>query len=306
MAADHLPVLLDDVLRLLAPQPGDVIVDATLGLAGHAARLLQAAGPTAQLIGIDVDPANLARAKERLVALGPGFDKRFRLFHANFSQLPEVLAEVDAARVDVLLADLGIASSQLDDPARGLSFQAAGPLDMRLDPRLERTAADLVNTLPEAELADVLYQLGGETFSRKIARTICRRRIDQRIDTTDELVRVVCSALHVDPLSRKSKIHPATRTFMALRIAVNEELDNLDRLLELAPDVLSPGGRFGVISFHSLEDRRVKQAFAAGAAAGIYQIVTKKPIQAIDPEIAANPRSRSAKFRVVCRTEPGR
>jgi len=301
VAGDHLAVLVDDVVRLLAPAPGEIVVDATVGLAGHAARLLQAVGPTGLLIGLDVDPASLARAKEHLAALGG--DVRFRLFHANFAQLGDVLEVAGVRQVNVMLADLGLASSQLDDPARGLSFrpEASGPLDMRLDPRLERTAADLVNTTPEAELADVIFQFGEERHSRKIARMICRRRIDKRIDTTAELVHIICSALHVDPLSHKSRIHPGTRTFMALRIAVNGELESLDRLLELAPAVLAPGGRFGVISFHSLEDRRVKQSFAAGNQKGIYQILTRKPIQAQDEEQAANPRSRSAKLRVVRR-----
>lgn len=297
--AEHIPVLLDEVLGLLDPQPGEVIVDATVGLAGHARELLRAAGPSGLLIGLDVDPANLSRAREHLASLGGEFAGRYRLFHANFAELDDVLAETGRPAVNVLLADLGVASSQLDDPTRGLSFQASGPLDMRLDPRLIHTAADIVNTLPENELADVLFELGGEHFSRKIARTICHRRIDKRIETTEELVGVVASALHVDPRSRKSKIHPATRTFMALRIAVNEELENLDRLLELAPAVLAGGGRFGVISFHSLEDRRVKRSFAELTADGPYQLLSKKPIQATEDESARNPRSRSAKLRVL-------
>jgi 16S rRNA (cytosine1402-N4)-methyltransferase len=302
MPISHQPVLLKDVLAVLSPQPGEVIVDATVGLAGHAAALLRSAGPTATLIGLDVDPANLARAKENLALLGVEFAGRHRLFHANFAELDEVLRVVGMPKVNVLLADLGVASSQLDEPARGLSFQASGPLDMRLDPRLTRTAGDIVNRMPEQELADLLFQLGGENFSRKIARVICRRRIDKRIETTDELVSLVASALHVDPQSRKSKIHPATRTFMALRIAVNEELENLERLLAMAPGVLAGGGRFAVISFHSLEDRRVKQSFAAGVAQGTYQALSKKPIIADEAEVSANPRSRSAKLRAVRRT----
>jgi 16S rRNA (cytosine1402-N4)-methyltransferase len=224
---------------------------------------------------------------------------KFRLFHANFDQLDDVLDEVGVAKVNVILADLGVASSQLDDPARGLSFQADGPLDMRLDPRLEQTAADIVNNASQTELADMLFQLGGEVLSRKIAREICRRRVDARIATTRQLVGIIGAALHVNPESRKSKIHPATRTFQALRIAVNHELESLDRLLELASCSLVAGGRFGVISFHSLEDRRAKQSFQAGSAAGAYQILTKKPIQASEQEAVDNPRSRSAKFRAV-------
>ena len=297
MDESHIPVLLEAVVGALSPQPGDVVVDATVGRAGHAARMLRAIGPTGLLIGLDVDLGNLEAAKANLAALNE--PAKFRLFHANFDQLDEVLDEVKIYKVNVILADLGVASSQLDDPARGLSFQADGPLDMRLDGRLERTAADIVNNASQTELADLLYQLGGEVLSRKIAREICRRRVDGRIATTRQLVQIIGAALHVNPESRKSKIHPATRTFQALRIAVNHELDSLDRLLELGGASLAAGGRFGVISFHSLEDRRVKQSFQAGSAAGSYQILTKKPIQASEQEAAANPRSRSAKFRAV-------
>ncbi len=302
--ANHLPVLLDEVLGVLAPRPGAVVVDATVGHGGHSARLIQAVGPTGLLIGLDVDPSNLAIARENLsaVSAGGGASLRFRLFHANFAELDDVLELSGVARVDAILADLGMASSQLDDPQRGLSFQLPGPLDMRLDPRLTATAADLINRTPEAELADLIYDLGGERFSRKIARAVCRVRIDRRIETTSELSEIVCSALRVDPRSRKSRIHPSTRTFQALRIAVNGELESLDRLLELAPGRLTAGGRMAVISFHSLEDRRVKQAFAAGASQGAYQNLTRKPIQPTEAEAQANPRSRSAKLRAVART----
>jgi len=301
--ASHLPVLLDEVLALLSPQPGEVVVDATIGQAGHAVRLLRAIGPEGLLIGLDVDPANLAVARENLSALSVSSDVplRFRLFHANFAELGEVLELAGVSRVNALLADLGVASSQLNDPQRGLSFQWPGPLDMRLDPRLTVTAADLVNTLAEARLADLIFELGGERFSRKIARAVCRRRIDRRIETTSELSEIVCSALRADPASRKSRIHPATRTFQALRIAVNGELEDLDRLLELAPGVLAGGGRMAVISFHSLEDRRVKQSFSSGSGGGVYQILSKKPIQPSTEEVQANPRSRSAKLRAVAR-----
>jgi 16S rRNA (cytosine1402-N4)-methyltransferase len=284
------------VLGLLAPRAGGVVVDATAGLGGHAARLLRAVGPGGLLVGLDLDPANLVLARKALSEVG----SNFRLFHANFAELAEAFAQARLTQADAILADLGVASVHLDDPARGFSFQQCGPLDMRMDPRLERTAADLVNTLPESELADLIFQLGGEHFSRKIARTIARVRIDRRIETTEDLSRLVCRALHVSPASHKSKIHPATRTFMALRIAVNDELGSLDKLLETAPGLLSPGGRLAVISFHSLEDRRVKQAFAA-LSGGPYQILTRKPITASEAEQAANPRSRSAKLRCVAR-----
>ncbi len=300
MDSSHVPVLVDDVLELLAPQPGEVVVDCTVGRGGHARRLADRIGPDGLLLGLDVDPENLAAAKARLADAPP----TVRLFHANFAQLPEVLEAAERPAVDCILADLGIASSQLDDPQRGLSFQSPGPLDMRLDPRIDRSAADIVNTMGEEELANVIFQLGQERFSRKIAREICRRRVDHRIATTEELSAIVCSALRVDPQSRKSKIHPATRTFMALRMAVNEEMESLDRLLELIPGALCDGGRVAIISFHSLEDRRVKRSFAAAASDGAYQILTRKPIQAKAEEVAENPRSRSAKLRAAIK-QPG-
>lgn len=304
--ADHVPVLLREALELLAVQPGDVVVDCTLGLAGHALPLAQAAGADGLLIGLDVDERNLAEASERLRDCGCPF----RLFQSNFEKIHDVLAEVGARRadanggtfaVDVVLVDLGISSAQLDDPERGFSFHKEGPLDMRLDPRLETTAADLVNRLSESDLADLIYHNGQERHSRRIAQAIHRARRQQRITTTTELARIVSRAQGIDPNSRASKIHPATRTFQALRIAVNNELGALRALLEKMPPLLRSGARFGVISFHSLEDALVKRDFLARKGQGIYQILTKKPVTPEPGERQSNPRSRSAKLRVAVR-----
>jgi len=289
----HTPVLLDDVLGLLEPASRSMIVDCTAGLGGHSGALLAAAPEDARAILIDMDDANLLRARQRLEGLG----SRVRYFHANFGDVKDVLAAAGVSKVDCLLADLGVASSQLDDPGRGLSFQASGPLDMRLDRSRSLTAATIVNTYGERELADLIYAYGEERFSRRIARAIVRERRQKAIETTEHLADVVASAVPAMARAARRGVHPATRTFQALRVAVNQELRNLDRLLAALPDVLTVGGRAAIISFHSLEDRRVKQAFADWASAGGAALLTKKPLQAGDAEMLANPRSRSAKLR---------
>lgn len=294
----HTPVLLHEVLEYLKPSPGETVVDATIGLAGHAAPMAERLGPGGVLIGLDVDPKNLARARARL----EGVTCRVHLFHANFSELADVLKSLELSQVDVILADLGISSTQLDDPHRGLSFQADGPLDMRLDPRLTVMASDLVNRLSERELGDVFYFNAQETGGRRIARAICEARRDRRITTTRQLVRIVMSALGVDDeFSRRSKIHPATRAFQALRMAVNKEMENLEALLTAAPALLRAGGRFGVIAFHSVEDKAVKLNFRGRKTEKVYNIATPKPIVATEEERQRNPRSRSAKLRVAVR-----
>ena len=295
----HTPVLGRVVCELLAVQPGAFVVDATVGWGGHAALLAKLAGERGTLVGLDVDGANLPAAGERLADL----PVRVVLRQRNFAELPEALAEVGAARVDVILADLGVSSMQLDNPSRGFSFSTDGPLDMRMDKGLGTTAADLVNRLRESELADLIYQNSQERLSRRIARRICAARREGRITRTRQLADLVASAVGVDPSSRRSKIHPATRTFQALRIAVNNELDSLEALLDCAPGCLKAGGRIGVISFHSLEDGRVKANFRRNKAAGLYEVVTKKPVTADREERQANPRSRSAKLRVAIRTD---
>ena len=289
----HLPVLRHQVLQLLRPSMRQVLVDCTIGAGGHAELLLQAASPQARLIGIDVAEANLLLATQRLSR----YRRRVRLFQANFSELPDVLAEADVRAADAILADLGVASTQLDDPQRGLSFAADGPLDMRLDTRGRRTAADLVNGLREKELADLIYAFGEERYSRRIARAIVAARKPRRIERTQELARIVAGALPTAARRTRRGVHPATRTFQALRIAVNDELGSLDRLLSAMPAALAVGGSAAIISFHSLEDRKVKQAFAGWAATGSASLLTRRPIGPTAEEIADNPRSRSAKLR---------
>ena len=220
-----------------------------------------------------------------------------RLFQANFSQAREVLSEAGLTAVDALLADLGVASTQLDSAERGLSFSVDGPLDMRLDLRLTRTAADLVNELEEEELADAIFNYGEERYSRRIARRIVAARKAGRIERTTQLAQIVMSAMPAPVRRARHGAHPATRTFQALRIAVNDEMGNLERLLGLLPDILTVGGRAAVISFHSLEDRQVKRKFLDLASIGAAKILSKKPITSNDAEVSANPRSRSAKLR---------
>lgn len=302
-AIEHQPVLCELLSSLIRLQPGEVVVDATVGHGGHAELLANAIGERGRLIGLDVDEANLARARDRLEAAratqhGPHLD----WFRANFADLEQVLDSLGIGQVDVILADLGPSTDQLLDPARGLTFREDGPLDMRIDDRLETTASDLINRLSENELSDLFYHNAQERFSRRIAKRICQVRREGRILRTAELVRIVCSALGVTQDSHRSKIHPATRIFLALRIAVNHELENLASLLSAAPARLSAGGRIAVISFHSGEDRLVKQNFLDRKRDGVYEIRTKKPVHASSEEIQRNPRARSAKLRVAVRT----
>lgn len=292
-SAVHEPVLRDELLRLLLPADRDVVLDCTVGLGGHAEAMLDAAGERAVLIGIDADEDNLRTTRRRLVRFG----SRVRLFHANFDQAVDVLSEAGAAAANVVVADLGVSSNQLDDPARGFSFLTDGPLDMRMDRSVERTAADLVNALGETELADVIFRYGQERYSRRIARAVVAARKHERIERTSRLSRIVTGA--IPGVARRSRrgVHPATRTFQAIRIAVNDELGSLERLLALLGGILAVGGRAGIISFHSLDDRLVKRAFAEWSATGAARLLVKKPIIASVEEIDRNPRSRSAKLR---------
>lgn len=292
----HEPVLLREVLELLDPQPGATVVDCTLGRGGHAREIANRLGKDGLLIGLDVDPRNLEFAKSRLSDV----PCEVRLFHANFAELPDVLAEVGRNSVDAILADLGISTNQLFDEQYGLSFARPGPLDMRLDPRIDESAADMVNRLPETDLADVLYKLAQERHSRRIARKIVESRRLSPIKDTERLAELVRSAAasRRGGGSRGEKIDPATRTFLALRMKVNREMENLAALLESGPRALRAGGRIAVISFQSMEDRAVKQAFRSAEQAGLLKLLTTKPVSPADVEIAANPRSRSAKLRV--------
>jgi 16S rRNA (cytosine1402-N4)-methyltransferase len=285
--------LLDEVIEHLAPRTGQVVIDCTLGRGGHSTAIATRLGSTGTLIGLDADPRNLEFAQQRLAGVPP----TVRLFHANFAELEDVLHQARIEQVDAILADLGLSTNQLFDERYGLSFAQPMPLDMRIDPRIKRTAADLVNQMREDDLANVLYNLADERYSRRIARKIAEARRVSPINTTDrlaDLVRGVIPTRHGPP----DRIDPATRTFMALRMAVNDEVPNLQRLLEQAPRFLKTGGRLAVISFHSVEDRLVKQAFRSAEQTGFLNVLTKKPLSPKPDELARNPRSRSAKLRV--------
>jgi 16S rRNA (cytosine1402-N4)-methyltransferase len=287
----HVPVLAQEVLAYLQPRPGGRYIDATVGAGGHAALILEASAPDGRLLGIDVDPAALALARRRLAQFGD----RVVLVCARFSALEDVAKGHGFTGVDGILMDLGVSSMQLDDPARGFSFQRTGPLDMRMSPHEPVTAAQLVNTLSEQELADVLWRYGEERLARRIARAIVARRRARPFETTADLAELIASLV-----PRRGGLHPATRTFQALRIAVNRELEELEAALPQAVGLLRPGGRLVVISFHSLEDRIVKQFFrtyAAGPQPRL-RVLTRKPVVPTPEEVRQNPRSRSAKMRV--------
>lgn len=273
------------------------VVDTTIGQAGHAVALANRLGENGLLIGLDVNPESLLTAQEALQQA----PCRLELVRENFGRLDAVLAQLAVSEVDVILADLGFSSAQLADERLGLSFQQDGPLDMRLDDRLSKTAADLVNRSRQEELADLIYHYGEERHSRRIARAIVTARQKGRLERAGQLVEVINAALGIKGKGRRSRIHPATRTFQALRIAVNDELGQLERLLEAAPKLLSRGGQIAVISFHSLEDRLVKKSFRKLAAAGQYELLTRKCVMADEAERMRNPRSRSAKLRVARR-----
>jgi 16S rRNA (cytosine1402-N4)-methyltransferase len=292
----HVPVLLKEAIDFLAVKRGGTYLDATVGLGGHSYEIARRLGAPGHLIGFDKDPGALEVARGRLQQTGEdarhstGDWPTITLMHGSFADLAN---DQQPATIDGLLADLGVSSLQLGDPARGFSFQAEGPLDMRMNPMSGETAEQVVNHMDERELADVIYEFGEERRSRRIARAIVRSR---PIRTTQQLVEVVSAAAR--SMNRKhERIHPATRTFQALRIFVNRELDDLQALLKVAPGVLKPGGRLVVISFHSLEDRIVKDALREGAKQGWYRLLTKKPVTASEEEIDRNPRSRSAKMR---------
>ena len=284
----HVSVLPAETLALLAPRPGEVFVDCTAGLGGHALALAQAVGPTGRVFALDQDATMLAVAEKRLAGLP------VTLLHANFESLPELLANAGFPHVDGVLADLGFCSDQVSDPARGFSFQGDGPLDMRLNPAAGATAADLVNTMSEGALADLIFEYGEERKSRWVARRIVERRATKPFTTTADLADLVRRTV-----PRSGSIDPATRVFQALRIAVNDELGALERLLAALPGVVRPGGRVAVISFHSLEDRPVKSALFK--VPEVWHPLSKKPVEAGPEEQARNPRARSAKLRAARR-----
>jgi 16S rRNA (cytosine1402-N4)-methyltransferase len=295
----HVPVLLHDVLRVVNPKPGQTIVDCTLGLGGHSAAILERLKPDGRLIATDFDPVNIADARVVLHRVqGRDGTVRFDLAHSNFAALPSVLASLDVSTVDAVLADVGVASTQIDDPARGFSYRRPGPLDMRMDPTRGQPASALINRLSEAELTAALLALGDETDAPKIARLIVQRRVLAPITTTQQLSEIICEARDFT-LERAAgaKLHPAARSFQALRILVNRELANLDRLLTVLPTILKPAGLAAIITFHSGEDRLVKHAFREARRTGVYADISDEPIIASESEAAANPRARSAKLR---------
>ena len=295
----HVPVLLNFAIDFLNVRGGGTYVDCTLGMAGHAAEIVRRLGPTGRLIGFDRDPEALALAKAKLDQVCEELGSqapRITLVGEAFSS---IAGHVEPASVDGLLADFGVSSLQLDKAHRGFSFMADGPLDMRMDTRSGLNAAQVVNEANERELADLIYEYGDERRSRRIARAIVRGR---PVATTGQLSRIVASAA---PAMKQDRIHPATRTFQALRIYVNRELDEIRALLEAAPKLLKPSGRLIVISFHSLEDRIAKDSLREGAHQGIWEILTKKPVTASEEEMDRNPRSRSAKLRAAERTKQG-
>jgi len=301
-AGQHRPVLLEEILRTLNPQPGQVFVDCTLGFAGHACELLQRLGPTGMLIATDLDADNLPNAREKLEALG----LPFHLHAGNFAGLPSVLAEAGVERVDGLLADLGMSSMQVDDPLRGFSYMRDGPLDMRMDRTRGRTAAELLNSLSAEELANAFTEFGDEPCAEIIAQTIVEKRNDEPLATTFQLRAIIDEAAPVTlmlgpgyPPVHKQKLLPATRVFQSLRILVNRELANLTQLLRVIPQIVKPGGSAAIICFHSGEDRLVKTAFRDGLRSGIYSAGSDDPIRPSEDEKLANPRSRSAKLRWV-------
>jgi 16S rRNA (cytosine1402-N4)-methyltransferase len=284
----HIPVLMEEVLAALKPKKGQVVVDCTLGLGGHSAELLERG---VRVVGLDLDPANLQEARERFEIQGG----EFSLHHGNFAGLPTVLGELGLDGVDGILADLGVSSPHIDDPRRGFSYRRPGPLDMRMDPTRGKTAAELLDRMSEEELAQSILELGDEEDALKIAELIVRRR---PLRTTQQLMELVCEARDFTvQRAAGAKLHPAARTFQALRMLVNREMPNLERLLAVIPQCLKPGGTAAIISFHSGEDRRVKQAFRDGLRSGIYKKISEDAVTASEEEKAANSRSRSAKLR---------
>ena len=309
--AGHVPVLLKEAIDFLAIRRGGTYIDATVGLGGHSYEIAKRLGAQGRLIGVDKDPAALEAARARLVVghrssvVGERADQQRAIEdertdwpsvewrHGSFADLADDRRLTTDDKVDGLLADLGVSSLQLDNAARGFSFQAEGPLDMRMNTQSGETAEQVVNQVDEVTLANLIYEFGEERRSRRIARAIVRSR---PIQTTAQLAEIVSAAAR--PMNQaERRIHPATRTFQALRIFVNRELDDLRKLLEAAPRMLKPGGRLVIISFHSLEDRIVKDALREGAERGHYHLLTKKPVTASEEEVDRNPRSRSAKMR---------
>jgi 16S rRNA (cytosine1402-N4)-methyltransferase len=290
----HVPVMLQEVLDFLKLAPGQTIVDATLGTGGHSLEILKRITPGGRLIGIDRDENSLTICRQRLVE----FKDSIELVHANFAELDQVLANLGIQKIDGIVFDLGISSYQLHDAQRGFSFQEEGPLDMRLDKSSYISAYDLVNNLNENEISQILWNFGQERWHNRIAHLLVQERRNEPISTTKQLANLVMRAIPHRYRRSYYRIHPATRTFQAVRIAVNRELEILENAVKKAVDILGKQARIAVISFHSLEDRAIKHTFRALCADGLINIITAKPLTPAPSEIEANPSSRSSKFRV--------
>lgn len=290
----HMPVMLGEIMRYLDPRPGETIVDATVGTAGHSLEIARQIVPLGRLIAIDRDRQSLSVASERLSSSGINCE----FVHANFMELDAVLSGLGVSRIDGIVFDLGISSFQLEDAQRGFSFQSRGPLDMRLDTDSYISAYDLVNNLNEEELSTLLWNFGEERWHNRIARLIVQERDKEPITTTAQLANIVVRSVPVRYRHRHYKIHPATRTFQAVRIAVNRELEILDTAVNKAIAILNKKARICVISFHSLEDRVIKFAFRKAESEGLINIITPKPLTPREQEVQGNPASRSSKLRV--------
>ncbi len=289
----HEPVMVNEVLEYLNPHPGQVVVDCTVGTAGHSLLIVSKLLPDGRLVIIDRDEQSLVRASERLIE----FSSMVTAVHDNYRNLPAVLLACGLQRVDGVLLDLGMSSPQVDQPGRGFSFLKEGPLDMRMDQTQALTAEGWINSAAESEIADALFNCAEERFSRRIASNIARERKLNAITTTKQLADLVVRSYPAS--ARHGRIHPATRTFQALRMIVNDELGGLEEVLQSLHAALNPGGRAVVITFHSLEDRMVKQAFRRGSDEGIWKLLKKKVVKPSDEECARNSRARSAKLRAV-------
>lgn len=301
-AGTHVPIMVAEVLAVLRPAPGEIVADLTVGYGGHALAFLERTAPDGRLIGLDLDGPQLAATGRRLAPLVD--PARVQLHHSHFAGLPKVLAAEGLPGVDIAFADLGLSSMQIDNPDRGFSYKHDGPLDMRMDPRRSRSAADVLQTITCDELATALHELADEPAHRQIAQAILRRRSERPITRTHDLVDVVLRALDLTHRTWRAAVtagqpalHPAARTFQALRILVNDELQGLEQLLRVVPYCLEPGGRLGILTFHSGEDRRVKHALRDGRRAGVYAQVADQPQRPTPAERRANPRSAPAKFR---------
>jgi 16S rRNA (cytosine1402-N4)-methyltransferase len=303
-AGTHVPVMVEEVIGCLKPKSGDIVADCTVGYGGHSLEFIKHIGPTGKLIAFDVDNAELEKTQQRLSKENKE-NTPMSFHHSNFAGIANVLKKENLEGYDIIFADLGVSSMQIDNPNRGMSYKHKGPLDMRMDDRLKQTGADLLNTLSQEELSRTFWELSDEPDHEKIAHQIVTQRMVCPITQTSQLVRIIFAVKNLTPKTwqqqqRNSKfgsLHPAARTFQALRILVNDELGSLRELLRVAPHCLRPGGRIGIISFHSGEDRMVKQSFRDNVRSGVYQSAAKNALVPRIKEIVSNPRSASAKFR---------